>query len=97
MGKLFTIHCIAWHDGAPLLQEVRLEANKLGLLDNSPSLIDNLDDKCRHALALNEKGSAIGCARITPEKRIDRIVVLPHEYRAQIETALSEMLRDYAS
>jgi hypothetical protein len=46
-------------------------------------------------LALGTNGWGLGCARITPEGRIERMAVLPHECRTQIEKALIEILNTY--
>jgi GNAT superfamily N-acetyltransferase len=96
MHNPFTMHCIAWQFGAPLLQEIRAEACEIGLLIHSEMLPDDIDVQSRHALALGTNGRGIGCARITPEGRIERMAVLPHAHRAQIEAALIEVLNDYA-
>jgi GNAT superfamily N-acetyltransferase len=90
------MHCIAWQAGAPLLQEVRAAACEIGLLNPIDVLPDELDMQSRHALALGTNGRGIGCARITPKGRIERVAVLPHEHRAQIEAALIEALNEYA-
>jgi hypothetical protein len=89
------MHCIAWQSGAPLLQEVRAAACGIGLLNQSEVFPDEVDERSRHALALGTNGRGIGCARITPEGCIERLAVLPHEHRAQIEAALIEVLNDY--
>jgi adenylosuccinate synthase len=73
MRNPFTMHCIAWQAGAPLLQEVRAEACETGLLNQSEAIPDEVDERSRHALALGTNGRGIGCARITPEGRIERI------------------------
>ena len=96
MSNPFTMHCIAWQSGAPLLQEVRTAACGIGLMNQSEVLPDDMDERSRHALALGTNGRGIGCARITPEGRIERMAVLPHEQRTQIEAALIEVLNDYA-
>jgi len=96
MNNPFTVHCIPWQAGAPLLQDVRVTASEMGLVEKSGALADKLDDQCRHALALNASGRAIGCARITPDGDIERVVVLPHEHLTQIEAAMIEALNDYA-
>jgi hypothetical protein len=95
MDNLFTLHCIAWQAGAPLLQEVRAAACEIGLLNQAEVAPDEMDERSRHALALGKTGRAIGCARITTDGQIGRMAVLPHEHRAQIEAALIEMLNDY--
>lgn len=91
----FTMHCIGWQACAPLLQEVRTEACVIGLLNQSEVQPDEMDEQSRHALALGANGRGIGCARITPEGRIERVAVLPHPQRLQIEAALIEVLNDY--
>jgi hypothetical protein len=96
MQNAFTVHCISWKAGAPLLQEIRAAASDMGLVGKGDALTDNLDDQYRHALALNKNGRAIGCARLTPNGHIDRIVALCVEQRSQIEAAMTEILNDYA-
>ena len=96
MNNPYTIHCIAWQAGAPLLQAFRAAASDIGLMDKSEAQNDKLDEQCRHSVALTKSGNAIGCARLTPDGRIERMVVLPHEHRVQIEAALTEALGDYA-
>lgn len=96
MDNQFTLHCIAWHAGAPLLLETRVAASEIGLLNLNEALPDEKDECSRHALVLSKDGRAIGCARITPEGHIARVVVLPHEQRAQIEAAMIEALNSFA-
>jgi len=76
--------------------DYRDNAFKLGLIDKSEALPDTQDKFCRHALALGTNGKIIGCARITPDGCIDRMVVLPHSHQERIKAALSEILNDYA-
>ena len=96
MQNAFTVHCISWKAGAPLLQEIRVAASKMGLMGKGDALTDNLDNQYRHALALSKNGSGIGCARLNSDGHIDRIVALPLDQRSQIEAALTEILNDYA-
>jgi hypothetical protein len=96
MYNQFTLHCIAWNEGAPLLQEVRAAAGKLGILNPKEVQADGLDERCQHGLALSKDGHAIGCMRITPEGCIERMAVLPQEDKKEIEAALMEMLNDYS-
>ena len=97
MQNAFTVHCIPWQAGAPLLQAIRATASKTGLMDQAKVRADKLDEQCRHALALSKNGDAIGCARITQDGQIERMVILPHEQQALIETALIEVLNDYSN
>ena len=96
MDNQFTLHCIAWQAGAPLLLEIRVAACEIGLLSLDEVMPDELDGHSRHALVLSKTGRAIGCARLTPEGHIARMAVLPHEQRSQIEVAMIEALNDYA-
>ncbi|MGC2049570.1 MAG: hypothetical protein WA635_13300 [Gallionella sp.] len=96
MESAFTMHCITWQAGAPLLQEVREKASELGLINQSEAHADELDELFRHALALSKDGRAIGCGRITTDGRIERIIALPNEHREQVEATLIEVLNDFA-
>ncbi|MFZ2163817.1 MAG: GNAT family N-acetyltransferase [Sideroxyarcus sp.] len=96
MDNQFTLHCINWQAGAPLLLEIRLAACEIGLLSLDELLPDEMDDRSRHALVLSKTGRAIGCARLTPQGNIERSAVLPHEQRSQIEAAMIEALNEYA-
>ena len=95
----FTLNCITWQEGAPRLRVVREAAFKLGILAPAEVGSDDLDERCRHALALRKDGQPVGCVRITPDGKIERMAVLPEEFRSQIElglleTALIEMLSE---
>jgi hypothetical protein len=93
----FTVHCITWQAGAPLLRDVRASACEMGLFKVMDLLTDDADELSRHAFALSQNGYAIGCARITPEGCIERIIVLPYEKQIQIGMALVEVLHEYAN
>jgi hypothetical protein len=96
MQNTFTIHCIPWTAGALLLQEIRVAARQMGLLENVVALSDDSDKQCRHALALSQSGGAIGCARISTDGQIDRLFVISQKQRSKIEAGLTEVLNDYA-
>jgi len=91
MSTSFTFHCIEWQAGADLFRDVRIAACASGLLDATEMGADDMDEISRHALALTKGGRAIGCARLTPAGRIERIAVMPHEQRDQVENALIEV------
>jgi hypothetical protein len=61
----------------------------LGILSPSEAEVEELDECSYHALALNESGKAIGCARITEDGETERVVVLSRDNREQIESALN--------
>jgi hypothetical protein len=100
MYNKFTLHCITWQAGAPLLQQVRAAACKAGLLSQIEAQPDEMDERCRHVLALSKDGECgIGSARISPNGDIDRMVILPRELESErrilIETVMTELLNDY--
>lgn len=92
----FTVCMVAWHDGEPLLRAVR-EAVFMRE-QNVPAALewDGLDESCRHVLALDRQGNAIGCARITPDAHIGRMAVLAEWRGRKVASAMLEALRDYA-
>jgi predicted GNAT family N-acyltransferase len=101
MSHPFTVSLVSWHDGEPLLRAVReaVFIREQGVPEKLEW--DGLDEICRHALALNLKGDAIGSGRIVPPRgrataRVGRLAVLP-EWRGQrVGTALLESLLEYA-
>jgi predicted GNAT family N-acyltransferase len=96
MGNSFTVSLVSWHDGEPLLKSVREQVfiKEQGI---SPELEwDDLDEGCRHALALSHKGDAIGCGRMLADGHIGRIAVLPQWRKQKVGTAIMEAFLDYA-
>ena len=92
----FTMHIVSLHDGEPLLRAVR-EAVFMRE-QNVPAELewDGLDESCRHVLALDGQGNAIGCGRITPDGHIGRLAVLPAWRGKKVGSTLLEGLLDYA-
>ncbi len=96
MGNLFTVSLVSWHDGGPLLKSVR---EKVFIIEQgiAPELEwDNLDESCRHALALSHQGDAIGSGRMLADGHIGRIAVLPQWRNQKVGTAIMEAFLDYA-
>jgi len=92
----FTLHPVSWRDAEPLLRQVR-EAVFMREQGVSVELEwDGLDDACHHVLALNDRGLAMACGRITPEAHIGRIAVLKDWRNMQVGTAILEALLVYA-
>lgn len=96
MSNPFTVSLVCWHDGEPLLKSVReaVFIHEQGV----PAELewDGLDEGCRHALALSNKGEAIGCGRMLASGHIGRIAVLPKWRKQKVGTAIMEALLDYA-
>jgi predicted GNAT family N-acyltransferase len=71
----FTIRVLAWDEAAPLARPVR---EAVFVVEQGVPLEMEWDDddaRCRHAVALDAAGTAIGTARLLPEGRIGRMAV----------------------
>lgn len=96
MDYLFTVHTLAWRDGEMLLREVR-EAVFMREQGVSAELEwDGLDEACRHVLAINKKGQAVACGRITAQGKIGRMAVLPEWRSKQVGSAVLGALLNVA-
>lgn len=96
MEKTFTIHCLPWVSCAPLLNEIRVAASEKRVISHAEALPDAQDPIAHHAIALGGDGCVVACARLMPGGRVERIAVLPHEYRELIRKALIDALLDRA-
>lgn len=96
MSNPFTVSLVCWHDGEPLLKSVReaVFIREQGVPEEMEW--DELDETCRHALALSHQGDAIGCGRILANGHIGRIAVLPQWREQKVGTAIMEALLDEA-
>lgn len=96
MSNSFTVSMVPWQDGEPLLKSIReaVFIHEQGV----PAELewDGLDESCRHALALSQKGDAIGCGRMLADGHIGRISVLPQWRKQKVGTAIMEALLSYA-
>lgn len=92
----FTVHIVSWHDAEPLLRAVRetVFMREQGVMADLEW--DGLDEASRHVLALNARGDAIGCGRITPDAHIGRMAVLKEWRGRKVGTALLQALLDEA-
>jgi hypothetical protein len=88
MQDPFTLHCVKWNARAAMLEEVRAEAVRMGLLTEAEASTEPADKQCLHAMVLSENGKAIGCARVSRSGNAERLTVLTLENRDQIESAL---------
>ncbi len=96
MKNAFTVHCIPWAACASLLQEVRVAASEVRVINHAAALADDYDRQSRHAIAVSHSGQTIGCARLLPDGRIERVAVLPHVHGAEIKDAMIKVLKDYS-
>ena len=96
MSQLFTVHLVSWHNGEPLLREIR-EAVFIQEQGVPVQLEwDGLDEASQHVLALSANGDAIGCGRITPDGKIGRIAVLPAWRGKRVGSTILEAVLNYA-
>lgn len=96
MSQLFTVHLVSWHNGEPLLREIR-EAVFIQEQGVPVQLEwDGLDEVSQHVLALSANGDAIGCGRITPDGKIGRIAVLPAWRGKRVGSTILEAVLNYA-
>jgi len=58
--------------------------------------IDDMDGSCIHALALDERGAAVGTGRLLPDGHIGRMAVLEEWRRRGVGAALLEKLIEKA-
>lgn len=96
MSNPFTVSLVCWHDGEPLLKSIR-EAVFIREQGVPAELEwDEFDERCRHALALSQRGEAVGCGRIFSNGHIGRIAVIQQWRKKKVGTAIMEALLDYA-
>ncbi|MHB1238380.1 MAG: GNAT family N-acetyltransferase [Gallionella sp.] len=96
MSNPFTVSLVCWHDGEPLLKSIR-EAVFIREQGVPAELEwDEFDESCRHALALSQRGEAIGCGRMFSNGHIGRIAVMQQWRKKKVGTAIMEALLDYA-
>jgi predicted GNAT family N-acyltransferase len=96
MDNPFTVSLVSWHDGEPLLRAIReaVFIREQGVPEELEW--DELDETCRHALALSSNGNAIGCGRMAASGHIGRMAVLPEWREQKVGTAIMEAFLDYA-
>ena len=92
MDDSFTAHTLAWCDGETLLRQVREAVFMREQGVGAELECDGLDEACQHVLAINKKGQAIACGRITAQGKIGRMAVLPEWRGKQVGSAVLEAL-----
>ena len=78
MGELaFTVRSATWQDDQRELQSVRLPVFVVEQKVDAREEFDEVDLVCRHILAVDTRGKAIGTGRIDSKGKIGRMAVLP--------------------
>lgn len=93
----FRVRLADWRADEVKLKSVRFDV--FCLEQSVPEALewDGIDPRCRHVLAEDEAGRAIGCGRLLPDGHIGRVAVRP-EWRGQgVGSALLERLIALAS
>ena len=92
----FRVRLARWPDDADALRAIR----RMVFVDeqNVPEALewDGIDGECRHAIAEDAQGDAIGCARLLPDGHIGRMAVLATWRGRGVGSALLVALVDLA-
>ncbi|CAG1009986.1 Acetyltransferase [Burkholderiales bacterium] len=74
---LFTVRLADWNRDRDALRRIRYEVFVIEQKVDEALEWDGIDSECRHALAIDAEGKAIGCGRLLPDGHIGRMAVLP--------------------
>jgi predicted GNAT family N-acyltransferase len=74
---LFTVRLADWNRDRDALRRIRYEVFVVEQKVDEALEWDGIDSECRHALAVDGAGEAIGCGRLLPDGHIGRMAVLP--------------------
>lgn len=92
----FTIRVCGWSDAADTLRNVRHVVFVVEQRVPESLEWDGADAASLHALALDRRGDAIGCARLLPDGHIGRVAVVAPWRRRGVGSALLLRLVDEA-
>ena len=92
MSEAYRVRLADWTRDQPTLRRIR----RLVFIEeqNVPEALewDGIDGECRHAVAENAAGEAIGCARLLPDGHIGRVAVLVQARKQGVGDALLERM-----
>ncbi len=91
-GTGFTVRLAEWARDREALRRIRHEV--FVVEQGVPAALewDGIDGDCRHALAEDDRGEAMGCARLLPDGHIGRMAVLARWRGRGVGAALLAML-----
>jgi len=92
----YAIRIVGWSAERKRLQEIRNEVFVVEQRVPAELEWDAADAECRHALALDTDGAAIGCARLLPDGSISRVAVRRRWRGHGVGSALLRRLVDVA-
>ncbi|HET7135201.1 MAG TPA: GNAT family N-acetyltransferase [Casimicrobiaceae bacterium] len=92
----FTVRTGSWGGNEPALRFVRHAVFIVEQRVPAPLEWDDADAASLHALAVDEEGEPIGCARLLPDGHIGRVAVLASWRRRGVGSALLRCLIDEA-
>jgi predicted GNAT family N-acyltransferase len=76
VSEAYRVRLADWTRDQPILRHIR----RVVFIDEQkvPEALewDGIDEECRHVIAENAAGEAIGCARLLPDGHIGRVAVL---------------------
>ncbi|HLX30479.1 MAG TPA: GNAT family N-acetyltransferase [Casimicrobiaceae bacterium] len=75
-GAEHTVRVYGWSDAEPDLRRIRHEVFVVEMHVPEALEWDDADAVSLHALAIDARGNAIGCARLLPDGHIGRVAVL---------------------
>lgn len=88
----FRIRLADWANDQPKLKSIRYDVFCVEQAVPESLEWDGIDAQCRHALAEDAEGHAIGCGRLLPDGHIGRMAVRPQWRGMGVGSALLERL-----
>ena len=86
------VQLMTWEEAQPVAAPIRF-AIFVGEQKVPPGIeLDDMDEKCMHAVAFDEAGKAIGTGRLLPEGKIGRMAVVKEWRRRGVGADLLEAL-----
>ena len=88
----FSVRVADWSTDEPALRSIRFDVFCVEQAVPEALEWDGIDAQCRHVLAEDEAGRAIGCGRLLPDGHIGRVAVRAQWRGREVGSALLERL-----